>query len=187
MLYILDEDVLITAMRYYRVERVPEFWEWILETNRVGSVQIKTPHEAYEKMLHFVPNDPNIQEDDLSVWLKEHKDAILLDEAVNPTLVESVLTDGYDLPPHKRTDKELEKLNQDPYLIAYALNQTSLISSLVERCVVTNEQPSKNPQQPRQRANKKIPDVCKIMGVRCIDLFGLIEEQDFKTKGAREE
>lgn len=185
-LYISDEDVLIHAMRYYPIKRVPEFWDWILEINLAGNAQIKTPIETYENMLHYVPKDEDIKEDDLSIWLKEHKDAILLDEAVNPTLVERVLTDGYDLPPHNRTDKEIEKVNRDPYLIAYALNQSSLISSLAERCVVTNEHPSTDPQQPRQRANKPIPDVCKIMGVRCINIFGLIEEQDFKTKGARE-
>ncbi len=33
MLYLLDANVLIDADRdYYPIDRVPEFWDWILET-----------------------------------------------------------------------------------------------------------------------------------------------------------
>ncbi len=33
----------------------------------------------------------------------------------------------------------------------------------------------------KQRANRKVPDVCKVMGVRCINDFVFYRELNFKT------
>ena len=58
------------------------------------------------------------REDDLTRWLKDNREALLLDETVAKTLVARVTDHGYasDL-----TGEELERVGRDPFLIAYAL------------------------------------------------------------------
>lgn len=64
-------------------------------------------------------------------WIKDavNKEALLLDEIVNPDMVNTVVESGYadDL-----TDDELEEVGRDPFLIAYGLSEN-------DRCVVTTE------------------------------------------------
>ena len=50
MLYLLDANVLIDANRdYYPIERVPEFWDWLIEKGELGHV--KVPVEIYEEIV----------------------------------------------------------------------------------------------------------------------------------------
>ena len=165
MLHLLDANVPIDANRdYYPISRIPEFWSWLVYMGEQG--RAKVPQEVYDKVT-----DTN---DDLANWLKDNKDAMLLAEDVDPQLLNLVISDGYadDL-----TDDEIEQLNEDPFLIAYALADIGF------RCVVTTEQARPS----RQRANRHIPDVCDDLGVRCLHIFrrrnipGLIDELDFST------
>ena len=93
---------------------------------------------------------------------------MLLDEEVEPRLVSSVVERGYaaDL-----TDDEVEKIGRDPFLIAYALVAPNL------RCIVTTEVS----RPTRQRANRHVPDVCRTMGVQCMDTFQFLRALDFRT------
>ena len=67
------------------------------------------------------------------------------------------------------------KLNEDPFLVAYALK------GMLPRCVATNE--ISKPK--RKGVNRKLPDVCGALKVECVNIFKLIEELDFKTDKAR--
>jgi hypothetical protein len=80
----------------------------------------------------------------------------------------AVTADGYapDL-----NDAELVAVGRDPFLIAYAFADAS------ERYVVSFE----NSAPTKQRANRKVPDVCKDLGVECVTLFELIKRLDFTT------
>ncbi len=159
MLNLLDVNVLIDANRdYYPIEQVPEFWEWLAAMGEQGL--IKVPCEVYDKVTEA--------NDALSQWVKDNRDALLLDEMVAEELLARVIDEGYapDL-----TDVEIEKLNEDPFLIAYAL------VDVVQRRVVTTERSRPS----ATRANRKIPDVCDDFGVRCCDTFRLIRELDFRT------
>jgi hypothetical protein len=164
MLYLLDANVLITAnSNYYPIDQVPEFWEWLKYQATAGAVKI--PLEVMEEILAGRrDNDPLLD------WIAndETKAAFLLNEHVDPVLVQHVVADGYaaDL-----TDDEVEKIGRDPFLIAYAL------SNPTERCVVTTEvsAPSK------QRQNRKIPDVCRVVGVSCFGPFDLNRTLRFHT------
>lgn len=62
-------------------------------------------------------------------------------------------------------------MGRDPFLLAYALTDPA------NRTIVTTEvsKPKK------QRANRKIPDVGRDLGIRCINNFQLLRELDFKT------
>jgi hypothetical protein len=62
VLYLLDANVLITAQNlYYPLDRVPEFWGWLLH---VGDQHyVKIPIELYEEITDG--------KDTLASWLKK--------------------------------------------------------------------------------------------------------------------
>jgi hypothetical protein len=158
-LYLLDADVLIRAHEdYYPIDRIPQFWAWLLEQSTAGL--IKTPLQIYDEVAK--------SSDMLGNWLRqpEVKAALVLAEATNPDRVRDVVARGYapDL-----NDIELESIGRDPFLVAAALGGP-------ERVVVTREvsRPSK------QRANRKLPDVCATFGVVVINDFGLYRALRFR-------
>ena len=159
MLYLLDANALIDANRdYYPIQRVPEFWDWLVYLG--GQEQVKVPWEVYARVTDY--------NDDLADWLKDNRDTLLLSESVDLDLLNYVTSEGYadDL-----TDDETEKLNEDPFLIAYALADRE------RRCVVTTERS----RPARERANRHIPDVCDELGVCHRHTYQLIDELDFRT------
>ena len=163
MLYLFDANVLITASNtYYPIDQIPEFWEWLQSQGCADNV--KLPLEIMEEILAGKKDD-----DPLLTWIKDpaNRQALLLDEVVDPDLVNKVVESGYasDL-----TDDELEEIGRDPFLIAYGL-------SGADRCVVTTEvsAPSK------KRQNRRIPDVCATFGVECCTPFKVNRELGFKT------
>jgi hypothetical protein len=161
VLFLFDANVLITASNtYYPIDQVPEFWSWIEHQATTGN--IKLPLEIFEEVLAGRKND-----DLLLDWLNDHKDCLLLDEALDPSIVQHVVTNGYapDL-----TDDELEEVGRDPFLIAYALADG-------DRCVVTTEvsRPGK------KRQNRKVPDVCNSVGVPCQNPFSVYRTLGFRT------
>ena len=121
MLYLIDANVLIDANRdYYPIARVPQFWDWLVVMGQQG--RVKVPLEIYEEII--VGNDA------LTSWLKDNKNAILLDESVSANMVANVVDRGYA---NDLTDDELLKMGNDPFLIDYALADRN------RRCVVTTE------------------------------------------------
>jgi hypothetical protein len=161
LLHLLDANVLITANRqYYPLDRVPEFWEWLLYWGLEGL--IKVPTGIVEEICAGT--------DDLAEWMSdhEHKIALEFDEEADVALVRRVIDEGYaaDL-----DDEEIEVLGRDPFLVAYALRE------LEERCVVTSEVSRPG----RSRANRHVPDVCDQLAVQCMDSFGLIRSLNFST------
>jgi hypothetical protein len=93
---------------------------------------------------------------------------LLLDEEADLILVADVLANGYapDL-----DEAELEVIGQDPFLIAYALADAD------NRYIVSFETSAPS----KQRAKRKVPDVCAKFGVECGTLFDLIEALDFTS------
>lgn len=161
MLYLLDANVLIRAHEdYYPIDRIPQFWAWLVSSGDSGT--IKVPYEIYGEIA--VSTGP------LHDWLTDNAvtKSMLLDQKVDPASLNNVLAQGYapDL-----DDSEIEEIGRDPFLIAYALNDVAEIT------VVTKEvsAPSK------QRANRRIPDVCRTFGVRCINDFDLYRQLNFRT------
>ena len=141
------------------MERLPEFWDWLVAMGEGRRVQV--PWELYEKLTRT--------DDDLARWLKDNKDVLLLREELIPKLIRRVVHEGYapDL-----TEDELEKLNEDPFLVAYALADAEY------RCVVTTEVSKPT----RARTNRHLPDVCRDFNVPCCDTFELIRTLDFRTQ-----
>lgn len=167
MLYLLDANTLIDAKRdYYPLDRVPEFWDWLVHHGEQGNIKI--PLEVYEEFSDTKDKDGN--KDSLATWAEQAHvtDALLFTADAEPDLVARVTYGGYLANP---TDDDLLKIGRDPFLISYALRD------IENRCIVTTEvsKPSK------EGANRKVPDVCKSFTVRCINNFQLFRELDFKT------
>jgi Domain of unknown function (DUF4411) len=166
MLYLADANVLITAHNsYYAVDRVPEYWEWLSYVASQG--RVKMPFEILEEVKEG-PDDA--AKDLLFAWLQveANKKALLFDEKVDIGLVQKVIAEGYapDL-----TDYEVEEIGRDAFLIAYCLAGPG-------RCVVTVETSAPK----RQRQNRRIPDVCKTMGVTCCNPFEFNRALGFRTQ-----
>lgn len=167
MLYLLDANTLIDAKRdYFQFERVPEFWEWLQHQGEIGN--IKVPLEIYEEFEEARQADGS--RDELSEWAATPgiREALLLYEDADPGLIAYVTVTGYasDL-----ADDEIEKIGRDPFLIAYAQADPQ------GRTIVSTEvsKPS------RLRANRRVPDVCRNLGIRCVNNFNLLNELDFRT------
>ncbi len=167
MIYLLDANTLIDAKRdYYPIDRVPEFWDWLIYHGENGNVKI--PIEVYEEFSDTKDKDGN--KDALASWADSEnvKKSLLLNESAEQDLVARITYGGYIENP---TDDDLEKIGRDPFLLSYALKDAK------NRCIVTTE--TSKPK--RVGANRHIPDVCKDFNIRCINSFQMIREMDFST------
>ena len=161
MIYLFDADTLIRADNtYYPLNRFPVFWEWLQFSGEAGFIKI--PLEQYEEII--AGNGRLVD------WLKTEdvKAALLFDEEAEPAHVTEVTERGYA---HDLDEAEQEAVGKDPFLISYGF------ADMGDRCIVTFEvsAPSK------QRKNRKIPDVCKDLGIICGTIFDVIEALDFTT------
>ncbi|MDL2408379.1 DUF4411 family protein [Rhizobium calliandrae] len=140
------------------MQRVPEFWGWLVHMGETGALKI--PLEILEEIT---------EGSELAQWLKEgdNCDALKLDEDVDPTLVQAVIEKyAPDL-----NDAEIIEVGRDPFLIAHALAHRG------DRIVVTVE--ASKPST--KRANRRIPDVCRDLDVRWCNSFQMLTELNFRT------
>jgi hypothetical protein len=163
-LYLLDANVLIDAHnKYYAADMVPEFWDWLLHCAVNGTIAM--PLETFEE----VRGGADARRDLLNEWVcrEDVEEALVLKEEVDLDAVATVIsTYAPDL-----NDNEIEQVGRDPFLIAYGLLDHN------GRCIVSNEvsKPSK------QRANKKVPDICRELSVPCCDTFAMLRRLGFRT------
>jgi hypothetical protein len=166
MLYLLDANILINAhQRYYGVDMVPPFWEWIYYHAQRGNIKI--PSEIMRELIDG-PDDPT--KDLLFGWLKtgDHQKTLTLSDALPIDAVQTVLRGGYS---DTLTDIQVDGLGQDPFLIAHCLVDPQ------QRCVVTGEysKPTLAPQ------NRRIPDACNLLTVKWCDEFRFLRNLGFKV------
>ena len=111
MLYLLDANTLIRANGdYYPIERIPQFWDWLIECGQAGRVKI--PNEIADEVA--------AGRDEVAEWLKgsDAKTALRLEERVDVSSLRHVVANGY-APDLDAT--EMQKIGKDPFLVAYAL------------------------------------------------------------------
>ena len=158
---------MIDAKRdYYPIDRVPEFWDWLIFQGQQG--EIKIPIEVYEEFSDT--KDKDNKKEALATWADqvEVKGALLFEEEVEQDLVARITYGGYVANP---SDDDLKKMGRDPFLLSYALKD------LENRCIVTTE----TSKPSRLGANRHVPDVCKDFNIRCINNFQMIREMNFST------
>lgn len=163
-MYLLDANVLIAAHRkYYGIDQVPEYWEWLCHHATAGT--IKLPAEVHAEIKYDKENPDLLAEWAHSEEVKPH---LVLPEEVPVAIVQTVLANGYapDL-----DDIEIEEIGADPFLIAAALMDAG------NRTVVTVEVSKSS----KKRAERRIPDVCSDLGVKCVDEHTFARDLGFAT------
>lgn len=165
MLYLLDSNVFITANEtYYELKRIRPFWAWIRAEAKRNVVKI--PQEMWDEITPA--------SEDFRLWLSANQVDLAIHEVPSPSLVESVLIDGYGFYRSDLDDIATVEQTNDAILIAYALADKS------NRCVVTLEGVQRPDALLPKPHNRKIPLVCHRLGVSCINTFALIRELDFR-------
>ena len=158
-IYCIDANVLIQSwQKYYSPDLCPDYWVILNELGKQGRIFI--PEEVKNEIV--VADTSDKTEDDLSKWLKRstipiHKPT----ENVIACWQKILQTD----PSHRLlVDNIKGRSLVDPWLIAHAMDTNAT--------VVTKE----NIESAMNSKRVKIPNVCKNMGVRCIDDFEFIKE-----------
>ncbi len=164
--YLLDANVLIRAHAdYYPIDKVPEYWEWLVHMGQQG--HIKIPAEIFDEIKDG-PSDG--EKDLLFAWLQidAHRDALILEDEPQNAIVQHVVTAGYAA---NLTDDEFEEIGRDPFLVAYAF-------PMDPRPYVATLEVSK---PKRQRKNRKLPDVCDSLGVPWCTPYKMNRDLGFST------
>lgn len=155
-IYCLDTNVFVQAWKgYYPHSLCPSYWD-ILE---------KLAEERRVFICEQVYQEIKRQDDELSEWLKDRRDKFVweFDEATGKCLSEIMLN-------HKRiTMAGSTRSAADPFVIAHAQSYGAI--------VVSKETFSNSPQK-----KPRIPDVCKAIGVECIDDHKMVQEVGISFK-----
>lgn len=158
-IYCIDANVLIQAwQKYYSPDLCSDYWNILNELGKQKRIFI--PEEVKSEII--VADSSDKTEDDLSKWLKRSTIPIH-----KPT--ENVIACWQKIlqadPSHRLlVDNIKGRSLADPWLIAHALDRNAT--------VVTKE----NMDSAMNSKRIRIPNVCKNMGVRCIDDFEFIKE-----------
>ena len=161
-MYLIDANVLIRAdADFYPLDRIPQFWEWLVAQGSSGNV--KMPAEIHEEIANGT--------DDLAGWVKEThvKEALLLDEEIDPIDVQRVLELGYQGNDPLFTETDIQKIGRDAFLIAYALTDSA-------RIIVTRETSASS----KRRGNRKVPDACNDCGILWTSDYEMYRLLDFR-------
>lgn len=164
-MYLIDANVLIRANGdFYPIDRVPQFWDWLVKEGQQGNVKI--PPEIYDEIT--------AGDDALATWAKDAdvKAALLLDETPDPALVQQVLVEGYEGNDPEFTDVDVQKIGRDAFIVAYALAESG-------RVVVTKEVSASS----KRRGNRKMPDACNDCGVDWTTDFEMYRLLNFNLSG----
>jgi len=174
LLYLIDANVLIDANnRYYPLNRIPQFWGWVIQQAQAET--IKMPIQAIGEIQRYdaIEDSP---EDHLLEWIEAHLDLLEFRQEPIVSTVLKTYEDGYGIRVGDATLGDLDLVSQsaDPFLVSYALERPE------DRCVVTLEKVQTVGSTLPKPENRKIPLVCKLLELRCIDTFQLIRELDFR-------
>lgn len=163
-LYLLDANVLITARdTYYDFGMVPEFWNWLAHHAKAGNVRM--PNETLSEIL-----DGSLKrgKDLLYDWVNEKDSKAALDYgSADIQHVQHVLSIGDGV---GTTEEQISALRADPFLVAHGMAASG--------CTVVCNEHSKPSRAPH---NRKVPDACDKLGIRCINGAAFIRELGFST------
>ena len=155
MIYSLDTNVFIEAWnKYYAFEICPDYWDKLDQLAKGGIIF------ATEE----VKRDIAKKDDNLYRWI-ESRDHLF--RSIND-YVQDCLRRIFETEAHRRLiDSSKFRSTADPWVIAHAMAENAV--------VVTKEK-----FETHSTKRIKIPNVCKAMGVECIDDFELIRRLGIK-------
>jgi len=154
-MYLLDSNVFIEAkQRYYSLDFVPAFWDWLELSFRNGVLA----------SIDRIGQELRDRNDELAVWAKQHQHIFKpVDAAIQPSFRK---LSEWAMDPSLAYSQEARftfLAKGDYQLVAYA-HAHGLV-------VVTHEQP-----RPEAKKDIKIPDACDALGVDCENLFAVIRK-----------
>ncbi|WP_299813053.1 DUF4411 family protein [uncultured Jannaschia sp.] len=164
-MYLIDANVLISAdAHFYPLNRIPQFWDWLIDQGALGNVKI--PAEIHDEV--------SSGKGALAAWTREGevKKALLLEETLDPALVRHCLQVGYQSTDPRFTDRELQKIGRDAFLVAYGLAGPN-------RVIVTREVSKRT----KRLGASKLPDACDDCGVRWTSDFEMYRILNFNLSG----
>lgn len=150
-IYWLDANVLIEAKKGpYGFALVPQFWVFLSQQLEQG--QVKCPKMVYDELI-----DGN---DDLAGWVKPRREKGMCHHATE-TVQECYTTIANHVALKFKPHHVAEFLmGADGWIIAYAMDGDGV--------VVTQE-------SDKSKGSKvKIPTVCKVLGVRCMNTYQML-------------
>lgn len=154
VVYSCDSSSLVMASGVlYPMDNFPALWTKIEELIRSNRLKMSEP--VYDEAMRG---------EVLRIWCREQelKPFLLsrVDESIQ-TALRDIQADYQNLA-HLHTSKS----SADPWVIALAMQYQQGV-------VITEEQPAGNLQGP------KIPDVCKDLGIECINIAGLVTKENW--------
>ena len=164
-MHLLDANVLIRAdADFYPLDRIPQFWDWLIEKGGDGDVKI--PAEIHAEIA--------AGSDRLADWVanSDVKAALLLDGTPDPALVQRALDNGYQAEDPNFNDRELIKIGRDAFLVAYGLADA-------DRVIVTREVSKRT----KRLGATKLPDACDDCGVSWTTDYEMYRLLDFNLTG----
>lgn len=148
--YVFDSNIFISLQRRQPIDVFPSLWNKIDELMEAGI--IISSIEVYEEIM--------IGEDELVKWVKARKNYFFQTTVPIQEDVRTILAS------HRGLVEGGKKKNlADPFVIALAKQ---------EQCkLVTEEVHTRDIRSP------KIPDVCDVYQIECIDFIGFAREENF--------
>ena len=158
MVFLLDANVLIFAEKQCcSIDKVERYRQWI-----VCNADQRRIFLPLQIILEISKGS-----DDLKRWINQRhiRNRLEFRKEVSQDCVGKVLLEGYG---ENLSEREINRIGADAHLITYAIEED-------EAVIVTRE----TSKPARQRANRKILDVCAEFGVSCIDDSELYRRLDF--------
>ena len=141
--YVFDTNIFINLQRRQPIDIYPSVWEKIGELMRNGT--IVSSLEVYDEI--------NVGGDALVAWAKAHQEFFLPSEVTIQQKARTILQTHRGL-----VEGGKKKNSADPFVIALAQEK---------QCQVVTEE-----IRTRSMDSPKIPDVCDVYNIECIDFVG---------------
>lgn len=168
-IFLIDTNSLITPYaNYYPFELFPTFWKQLKDQIIKGSVVI----------LDFVKNEVEHSKDELSDWIKEIPDDIIVNHKNIDIISKWAEIMNYIQTSPCYKEQALQEWSRDtvadPWLIATA--------AIYGYTIITFERPNNGLNAKSPSKNPKVPDVAAKFGVKTKNLYQMMKELNFVFK-----
>ena len=154
MKYVFDSNSLIDLFKHYYPERFPSLWEKFHVL--ISDGELVSVREVF--------NEIGSSKDSLGTWATEQKSILFSESVVEEfEFVSKIFQVQYFQAMIRKKERLRGKPVADPFVIARV--------KIYSACVVTQEKNTVNAA--------KIPNVCSHFGIRCINLEGFMEKENW--------